>query len=250
MRVLDNVIYIEANSKNFNQNVRDYDDIKYIVIHYTGNINDTARNNALYFREAITQTSAHYFVSNTDIYQSVPLNHAAYAVGLGARKEPYFKYPTMWKKITNNNSISIEICGSKESREGTDETKHTAAKLTVALLDKFNLTPSCVYRHYDVTGKPCPAWAVEDSIKWLNYKLLVNNYFYNIGDDNMKDTPENYSVFKEFMNRYLTETAKEAPEWPEEAMLYCKEKGLINDGRPNSPVTRAELATVLMRLKL
>lgn len=35
--------------------------------------------------------------------------------------------------------------------------------------------------------------------------------------------------------------------WYAEAMAWAKDKGLINDGRPNDPVTRAELATVLQR---
>lgn len=35
--------------------------------------------------------------------------------------------------------------------------------------------------------------------------------------------------------------------WYAEAMQWAKDNGLINDGRPNDPVTRAELATVLQR---
>lgn len=248
MRVLDNAIYIEANKANFNNTTRSLSSIKYIVIHYTGNINDTARNNALYFRDTPVQSSAHFFVSEDSIYQSVGIHHAAYSVGLGARKHPYFKWPSMWQKITNSNSISIEICGSKNSREGTDKTKNTAAQLVADLLDKLGLTPACIYRHYDVTGKICPAWAVEDPLKWLEFTLMVNRYFYKEGEDEMTNTPENYSVFKEFMAKYLDELAKSECAWSAEAMAYCQARGLINDGRPNSNVTRAELATVLMRL--
>ena len=39
---------------------------------------------------------------------------------------------------------------------------------------------------------------------------------------------------------------KETP-WYAEAMAWAEEKGLMQDGRPNDPVTRAELATVLKR---
>lgn len=35
--------------------------------------------------------------------------------------------------------------------------------------------------------------------------------------------------------------------WYADAMQWAKENGIINDGRPNDPVTRAELATVLQR---
>ena len=249
MRVLDKAVYIEAHPNNFNLNTRALSTIKYIVIHYTSNIGDTARNNALYFHEAPIQSSAHFFVSEDSIYQSVPLHYAAYSVGLGAMKKPYFEWPTMWKKINNSNSVSIEICGAKNSREGTENTKRTAAKLTADLLDKLGLTPSCVFRHYDVTGKNCPAWAVEDPLKWLDFTLMVSNYFYGKGEDEMLlDTPENYNMFKTFMERYFTEKAKEDPKWDDDAMAYCEARGLIKDGRGSSFVTRSELATVLMRM--
>lgn len=39
-----------------------------------------------------------------------------------------------------------------------------------------------------------------------------------------------------------------ATPWYAEAMAWAKERHIINDGRPNDPVTRAELATVLYRI--
>lgn len=247
MRVLDNAIYVEANHMNFSSSVRKKESVRYVVCHYTGNINDTARNNAVYFRDNAVQSSAHFFVSDITIYQSVPLNHAAYAIGLGARKQPYFKWPSMWKKITNSNSISIEMCGSKNSREASDKTKETAAALVADILDIYGLTPSAVYRHYDVTGKCCPAWAVTDPFNWIDFMLKVNNYYYGEGDK-MKDSQENYNLFKTWMKRYEDEKAAESAGWANDAMTYCQSRGLINEGRPNSYVTRAELATVIMRM--
>ena len=44
-----------------------------------------------------------------------------------------------------------------------------------------------------------------------------------------------------------TGAARPATPWYAEAMAWAAEQGLIMDGRPNDPVTRAELATVLMR---
>lgn len=248
MRVLDKAIFIEAHSANFSAATRASSAVKYIVCHYTGNINDTARNNALYFRSNPIQTSAHFFVSEDTVYQSVRENHVAYAVGLGSRKQPYYKWPSMWKKITNSNSISVEICGSKNSREGSVNTKDTAAKLVADLLEKYNLTPSCVFRHYDVTGKNCPAWAVDDPLKWLDFTIRVNNYFYGKGGDEMTDTPENYELFKKWMTRYLNEREDSTATWANGAMQYAADRQLILEGRPNSWVTRGELATVLLRM--
>lgn len=241
-------IFIEAHPKNFNPNVRHTSEIKYIVIHYTSNTNDTARNNALYFRDTVTQSSAHFFVSTNSIYQTVQLNHAAYAVGLGSMKNPYFKWPSMWKKITNSNSVSIELCGSKTGPEANDETKKLGAILCSELLKQLSLTPSCVYRHYDVTGKPCPKWAVDDQLKWLEFMLMVNKHFYGEEDDDMKDTPENYNLFKEWMKRYNEELAAIPATWSAKEMAKCKAAGFMDGTRPKASVTREELATVVNRL--
>lgn len=49
----------------------------------------------------------------------------------------------------------------------------------------------------------------------------------------------------------ITEFAQAQPptvNWYDEAMAWAKSQGLIRDGRPNDPVTRAELATVLFRI--
>ena len=56
-------------------------DIKYIVIHFTSNNGDTALNNCNYFSGANRGASAHYFIGDDGIYQSVPDKWAAWAVG-------------------------------------------------------------------------------------------------------------------------------------------------------------------------
>ena len=251
MSILDNAITILAHPINYNSNRRKDSTIKYIVVHYTGNKGDTAINNAKYYAEAQLKISAHFFVWEDTVYRSVPENHAAYAVGLGSRKEPYIKWPSMWKKITNSNSISVEICGSPGSYEGSSNTKDTAAKLVAELLHKFNLRPDCVYRHYDVTGKNCPAWAVDDPLKWLQFTLKVNQYFNGEEDDIMLDTPENYALFSKWMQRYEAEKAAISDTYAEaqQAMQYCASKGFIKDGSPKSNVTREQLAIVLQRLE-
>lgn len=246
--MLEKAVYIEANAQNFSPYPRRSADIEYIVIHYTSNVGDTARNNAIYFRDNAVTASAHYFVSDDSIYQCVRDIYPAYAVGIGSMKRPYKNMP-MYGKIRNANSISIELCGSKTGSEASEETKRTAAIITAELLHKYNLKPDRVYRHYDVTGKECPRWAVTDPTKWLDFLMLVSNYYHGKETtDDMKDTPENYSVFKTFMERYEAEKADAPAVWANGAMEFCAEQGLIKDGRPCSGVNRAELATVLKRL--
>ena len=41
------------------------------MVHYTGNWSDTAKNNADYFARTVSGTSAHYFVDEEAVWQSV-----------------------------------------------------------------------------------------------------------------------------------------------------------------------------------
>ena len=71
---------IWASSTNYGSQ-RSTGDIKYIVIHYTGNDGDTAVNNGKYFQGANRKASAHYFVDNNTVVHSVPDNRIAWSVG-------------------------------------------------------------------------------------------------------------------------------------------------------------------------
>ena len=95
-----------ANKKNYGS-ARATSKIKYIVIHYTGNDGDTDENNGKYFHNNIVKASAHYFVDDDSVTQSVPDKYVAYSVG--------GKYSTAgnagkyYGKCTNANSLSIEL---------------------------------------------------------------------------------------------------------------------------------------------
>ena len=42
--------------------------------------------------------------------------------------------------------------------------------LTAFLCEKYNLDENDVIRHYDVTGKNCPKYFVEDETAWEKFK--------------------------------------------------------------------------------
>ena len=155
--------------------VRNTDTIKYIVVHYTGNKNDSAQSNARYFSGANRKASAHYFVDDTSIYQSVPDNVTAWSVG-GARYSNYkvtggAKY---YKICTNSNSISIELC-SKNSQI-TEKTQQNAIQLIRMLMSKYNIPIENVIRHFDTTGKNCPGWTLNTDTAFDAFrKKIVNN---------------------------------------------------------------------------
>ena len=145
--------------------------IRYIVIHYTGNDGDTAMNNAKYYASNVVKTSAHYFVDAMEVIQSVDDLRVAWAVG--GKKYPSCPQTgggTMYGKCKNANSISIELCDAVKNGVYAPGAKTVAQalELTKALMKKYNIPASNVIRHFDVTGKLCPAYwsGKENAGKW------------------------------------------------------------------------------------
>ena len=149
--------------------------IKYIVWHYTGNDGDTAAANALYFKVAVRKASSHYFVDDNTVIQSVPDNYTAWSVG-GNRYKDYQTTggAALYGVCTNSNSVSIELCGTKGdgSRRASDITLANAVALTVRLMNTYHIPLTHVIRHFDVTGKYCPAYFM-DTASWSALKETI-----------------------------------------------------------------------------
>ena len=129
---------------------RSLSSVKYIVIHYTGNDGDTARNNGIYFRDSNTRSAgAHYFVSQDgSVVESIPMELIAWAVGGNyGSGAPYYG------KCTNNNSVSIELCDNASRGPSTKQT--AAVKELVAYIRKSCQNAYTIVRHYDVNHKSC-----------------------------------------------------------------------------------------------
>lgn len=146
--------------------------IKYIVVHYTANDGASDEANARYFQTANRKASAHYFVDDDSVTRSVPDNYVAWSVG-GSR---YSNYKTtggasLYRVATNANTLNIELCDTL--KDGThnvsEETLKNAVILIKALMAKYHIPIDRVIRHFDVTGKGCPAYFV-DNAKWLAFK--------------------------------------------------------------------------------
>lgn len=140
-----------ANRGNYGSN-RSTNDIKYIVIHYTANDGDTDENNGKYFANNVVQVSAHYFVDDDSVTQSVPDNYVAWHCGT--------KYTYKHPKCRNTNSIGIEICDDVKNGVvyPSAKTIQNALELTKMLMKRYNIPKENVIRHYDVTGKLCPMY--------------------------------------------------------------------------------------------
>ena len=183
-----------ANRSNYG-NKRSLKDIEWLVIHYTGNDGDTDENNGKYFHNNVVKASSHYFVDDDSVTQSVPDNYIAYAVG-GSK---YASCPstgggTAYGKCTNANSISIEICDDVKNGKvyPSAKTIENVIELTRYLMKEYDIPVSKVIRHFDVTGKLCPAYwcgTAKKNQKWKDEfwnKLAEPKKEFKNGDYNGK----------------------------------------------------------------
>lgn len=145
-------------------------DVKYVVIHYTGNQKDTALANVKYFQGANRKASAHFFVDDSNIFQAVALRNVAWHCGCSKG------YKTPCK---NDNSIGIEMCCTAGNYTVSQTTINNAAALCAELCKSLGITADkvdmYVLRHYDVvkTNKQCPKQFVTNSAQWVAFKNQV-----------------------------------------------------------------------------
>lgn len=143
--------------------------IKYLSIHFTAG-SSSKPGKALNTKKVFEtrSASADFCIDDRDIVQFNPdlTNYYCWAVG---DKKYNGKGGSLYKKATNKNTISIEICSTcKPSTTAalnysnhsgwsfSPEVLENAVKLSKILMQKYNIPIENVVRHYDITGKPCP----------------------------------------------------------------------------------------------
>lgn len=137
--------------------------IQNIVIHYTANPGTTAKQNRDYFEglkdSHETKASSHFIIGTEgEIVQCVPTWEVAYA-----------------SNDRNHDTVSIENCHLKEDGQFTEKTYKSLVHLTAWLCQKFDLTEKDLLRHYDISGKLCPKYYVENEEMWETFKEDVKD---------------------------------------------------------------------------
>lgn len=136
--------------------------VGFINIHYTATL-ASALSNLKYFSSRYVGASAHYFIDpNGDLYQSVLEKDTAWAVGASKYKH---------KVARNTNSINIEVVA--RNNKFTTAQEKALNELVTHLMDKYNIPKANVLRHYDVTGKKCPAWYVTPLLRWTSLRNKI-----------------------------------------------------------------------------
>ena len=143
--------------------------IQFLVIHYTANNGDTVQNNLDYFAGNAVGASAHYFVDENGYGQSVKDADTAWHCGASSYRH---------EACRNANSIGMELCSRKDSKGNyyfMDQTVYNAAVLARQLMQTYGIDRAHVLRHYDVTGKKCPAPMVDNPTLWENFLNLLED---------------------------------------------------------------------------
>ena len=165
-----NIPFVPADPSNYYAG-RGGNSIKYIVVHYTANDGDTDEGNAHYFQGAGRRASAHYFVDEDSVTQSVRDSDAAWHCG-GVIESSHHPLRGI---CMNRNSLGVEMCsdivGGKYAI--TPQTVDRTVELVRWLMDKYSIDVDHVVRHYDVTGKLCPEPWVRDESLWRKFKARL-----------------------------------------------------------------------------
>jgi N-acetylmuramoyl-L-alanine amidase len=137
--------------------------VKGIVDHWTATPGATDENEVDFFDGADggggRSASAHIFVDRDSARLDIPLDEVAYHANDHACRVPSLM------PNANFTAIGVEMCVEKD---GTihPETIARTVKVNAALCKMFNLDPAKnIFRHYDVTGKNCPApWVANPAL--------------------------------------------------------------------------------------
>ncbi len=132
-----------------------------IVVHYTANPGTTAQQNRNYFNslaeqngESATSVSSHFIIGlDGEIIQCIPLSEISYA-----------------SNDRNSDTVSIECCHPDSSGKFTDATYQSLVQLCAWLESELRLSERSIIRHYDVNGKLCPLYFVENESQWSQFK--------------------------------------------------------------------------------
>lgn len=223
--------------------------IEYIVLHYVGAVS-SAKANAVYLnRDSNLGWSAHYFVDEREIWQSVDLSLSAGHCGVDYSngRAPF------WGKCRCKNSIGIEMCCKKDAAGNwyiEPETVTRTVALVRWLMAEHGIDLAHIVRHYDVCWKDCPEPWVRDPAQWNSFKNRLNEGVIHL--DMTK------AELKQFIKETVKETVygdiKDIPDYWEGDIQQLLDLGVIDGGTDDNKTdvnlskTEAKVLVIIMRL--
>ena len=234
--------YIKINTKR--RSGRKINEVKFAVIHDSGNPKSTSRNNVDYFKRTANEqsVSAHIFVDNKNIIECVP----------ALTDKPEKAWHVLYDKPKDNQlfgadandaAIGIEYCYGNNIN--ADEAYKKLIWVCAYCAYYFNLNvEKCFTGHFilDPGRKTDPKSGLAYSGRKYEQLLIdIKNEYYNCLNDESGD------ILDKFKDR------ADVPEWAEDGLRFLVEKGIIcgtDTGYlfPNKAITKAEQATILYRV--
>jgi N-acetylmuramoyl-L-alanine amidase len=155
-----------------------------LVIHWTANegkgANAVANRN--YFNKPTTEASAHYIVDDKQIVRCLPENEMAYHVGAKQYKR---EAVAKLSSYPNNCTIGIEMCVNADGN--FQETYRRTVELAADILKRYGWGVDRLWRHFDITGKNCPAYFVSDDFARKYTGLTAAQAWAKFKDDVQKN---------------------------------------------------------------
>lgn len=255
-------IYKPITNKRQIGRYRKASEIKFIVIHYTGNygVGANAMAHYRYLQGATRYGSAQYYVDDKEIIQVIGDSRVAWSVGDNQGKGRYLN------GCTNNNSLNIEMCVNADA--DLKKTYKNVLELTKNLMRKFKVPASNVCRHYDVSRKDCPHnfrannWAqwwefkeqIKEPIEWPIDLTKSSTFGEAVKPSTAPEAKvtdvEDLAAQDKARKEYLMTQKMDPdhlPEWAEKEWEEAKELSITDGTRPGATATRAEVAAMLIR---
>lgn len=191
-----------------------------VVIHWTANENKGADAiaNRGYFNKPTTVASAHYIVDGKQIVRCLPENEMGYHVGAKSYKPDAIKQLSSYP---NDCTIGIEMC---VNQDGDFMTMYQRTiELAADILKRYGWGVDRLWRHFDITGKNCPAYFVSDDVARRLTGLLAS---------------QAWSKFKEDVHKLLTDypQKKEDKKEPVSIALLLTAQGYVTNGVSFLPI--------------
>ncbi|MFP3390584.1 N-acetylmuramoyl-L-alanine amidase [Brevibacillus sp. SIMBA_040] len=132
---------------------------KGVVIHWTANERKGADAvaNRNFFNNPTTEPSAHYCVDDKQIVRCLPEDEMGYHVGAKTYKPDALKQLSSYP---NDCTIGIEMCVNQDG--DFNAMYQRALELAADILKRYGWGIDHLWRHFDITGKNCPAYFVSD----------------------------------------------------------------------------------------
>lgn len=165
-------------------------EVKGFVYHWIGNTMTTNKQLLSYFQSLGNQktgkenpryASSHLGLDlKGNVIRLIPDNEVAFHAGAwnftDLAKKDLGEYYTSNKPghTPNYCLIGCEMSHMNYGKCFTWDQIRSAIKLGASYCLKYNLDPiTQVYRHYDITGKECPGYFVDNPKEWIEFKELI-----------------------------------------------------------------------------